>query len=179
MKLLVLDLDETLVHATTTRLEREPDFAVGSYSVYKRPGLVEFLNSVAENYRVAVWTSSNELYAEAIVARVFPEGISLEFVWSRSRCTPRRNFSTDSYDWLKDLKKLKRKGYSLEEVLVVDDSPEKLVRSYGNLVPAHPYEGDLSDDELSWLSKYLGMLVPVQNVRRLEKRGWRKRINEA
>jgi carboxy-terminal domain RNA polymerase II polypeptide A small phosphatase len=36
-KLLILDLDETLIHATSKKLSREPDFIVFDYFVYKRP----------------------------------------------------------------------------------------------------------------------------------------------
>ncbi|MDQ4120460.1 MAG: hypothetical protein M3209_03335 [Acidobacteriota bacterium] len=45
-KLLVLDLDETLIYATEEELERKADFRAGQYLVYKRPflGSVDILN---------------------------------------------------------------------------------------------------------------------------------------
>lgn len=42
-KLLILDLDETLFYATEEKLDREPDFVVGQYFVYKRPFVGLFL----------------------------------------------------------------------------------------------------------------------------------------
>ena len=51
--LLILDLDETLIHATAGRLALPPDFAAGPYSVYKRPGLAAFLETVARDYQLA------------------------------------------------------------------------------------------------------------------------------
>jgi len=69
----------------------------------------------------------------------------------------------------------KRRGYALERVLVVDDSPEKHTRNYGNLVRVEPFLGDPSDDELSHLARYLPTLAKAENVRSIEKRRWRQR----
>ncbi|WP_404786831.1 HAD family hydrolase [Altericista sp. CCNU0014] len=65
MKLLVLDLDETLIYGTQDSLDRNPDFEVGPYSVYKRPELENFLSKVKTRFHLAVWTSSTRLYAES------------------------------------------------------------------------------------------------------------------
>lgn len=43
-KLLILDLDGTLIFATERPLTREADFRVGPYPVYGRPGLPDFLD---------------------------------------------------------------------------------------------------------------------------------------
>ena len=56
-KLLILDLDETLVFSTTTPLGRPPDVVVGEYLVYRRPGLEAFLQTVSKQFTLAVWTS--------------------------------------------------------------------------------------------------------------------------
>lgn len=55
--LLVLDLDETLVHATETLLEIEPPYEVPPYFLHLRPGLSEFFEQVSRVFRLAVWTS--------------------------------------------------------------------------------------------------------------------------
>ncbi len=174
MKLLVLDLDETLVHATETSLEREPDFEVGPYSVYRRPGLDHFLDVMRRHFELAVWTSSTRLYAEPVVASIFAADIDLRFVWSRERCTMRFDPELHEYEWAKNLDKIKRKGCLLEQVLMVDDTPQKLARNYGNLVRVKPFYGDLADNELSLLSEYLPTLAEVPNVRTIEKRYWRR-----
>lgn len=44
-KLLLPDLDETFIHATTTPLIVTPDFQFDAYHVYKRPGLEGMMNS--------------------------------------------------------------------------------------------------------------------------------------
>lgn len=172
--LLILDLDETLVHATDAPLERAHDFEVGPYVVYRRPGVDAFIRAMDAHFELAVWTSSTRLYAEPMVAELFPAGIVPSFVWSRERCTQRFNPETHDFEWAKNLDKLKRKGYPLERVLMIDDTPEKLAKHYGNLVRVKPFEGDPSDAELFGLIDYLPTLADAANVRRIEKRHWRK-----
>ncbi len=42
-KLLILDLDETLIHATENELNFSADFRFDRYFIYKRPYLDQFL----------------------------------------------------------------------------------------------------------------------------------------
>ena len=172
--LLVLDLDETLVHATETPLEFQSQHEVPPYFLYLRPGLSEFLLVISGLFRIAVWTSSSPAYARAVCPLVFPEPQRLEFVWASDRCTPTRNFENDSWCNAKPLKKLKRRGFDLARILVVDDSPEKHTRNYGNLVQVAPFMGDPNDDELLHLAGYLTRLAALADVRSIEKRQWRR-----
>jgi RNA polymerase II subunit A small phosphatase-like protein len=75
---------------------------------------------------------------------------------------------------VKDLKKVKRKGYDLGRVLIVDDTPQKVERNFGNAVYVRPYFGDPEDNELAQLAPYLESLRACGNVRAVEKRGWRR-----
>lgn len=174
-KLLILDIDETLLHASEQCFAHAPDFGFGAYHVYLRPHAREFIAHCAAHYRLAVWTSSGSRYAQAVADELFT-GHALEFVWSRSRCTPK--FDPENYEtiWSKNLDKVRRQGYALEHVLMVDDSPEKLRRHYGNLVRVRPFEGNAQDDELKHLMAYLTTLSGVPNVRAVEKRDWRIRL---
>jgi RNA polymerase II subunit A small phosphatase-like protein len=96
--LLILDLDETLVHAREEPLEREPDFRFEGYSVYLRPFAREFVRRSAEEHRLAVWNSSGREYAQAIVGWLF-DGVELEFLCRASAAPsasiPRRTGSTE------------------------------------------------------------------------------------
>jgi hypothetical protein len=49
-KLLVLDLDETLIQAHE-RLDRAPEFQVGPYQIIRRPGLDRFLEFALNHFR--------------------------------------------------------------------------------------------------------------------------------
>jgi TFIIF-interacting CTD phosphatase-like protein len=65
-KLLILDLDETLLYATAQPPARPADFAVGDYYVYKRPHVDAFLTQCFDWFDVAVWTSASPSYAVGI-----------------------------------------------------------------------------------------------------------------
>jgi TFIIF-interacting CTD phosphatases, including NLI-interacting factor len=169
--LLILDLDETLVFSTERSLGRPSEGIVGPYSVYFRPGPGRFIREMSRLYRLAVWTSSGASYAREICSLIFPRDIELEFLWTSDRCTLVRDLDYDVTYGAKRLRKL-RKRYSLDRIVVVDDSPEKHAKNYGNLVRVAPYEG-LADDELDLLRTYLQRLSTVQNVRSIEKRNWR------
>jgi carboxy-terminal domain RNA polymerase II polypeptide A small phosphatase len=181
--LLILDLDETLIYATETPLDRPADFEVYDYHVYRRPFLDEFLAECANHFDIAVWSSASDLYVQAVVKRIFPDPSKLRFVWARSRATLRRSISVgedpmfyDPWDhrhYLKPLAKVRRAGWSLDRVLIVDDTPEKCVRNYGNAIYPRPYGGSLEDGELKLLGAYLATLKDEANVRRIEKRRWR------
>jgi len=77
--------------------------------------------------------------------------------------------------YIKDLAKLKRKGYCLEQMIMVDDTPQKLERNYGNLVRVKEWLGNTEDNELLLLKKYLTDLKDINNIRQVEKRGWQSR----
>lgn len=174
--LLILDLDETLVHASETGLEREPDFRVGPYHVFERPHLDSFLSSCQENFVIAVWSSSSADYLAAVVREILPSEIRPAFVWDRERCVRRFDFERYENYFVKDLKKVERLGYDLSRVLIVDDSREKVQRNYGNAVYVSSFYGDPLDNELLHLARYLKTLSSLPNVRSIEKRNWRNRL---
>lgn len=173
-KLLILDLDETLIHAREMALDREADFRVAHYHVYRRPHLDAFLEQCFQWFDVAVWTSSSPLYARDVVASIFPQPDALKFAWASDRCTMSYDGELREYYWSKCLQKVLRRGYRRERIIAVDDSPYKWSRSYGNLVRVHPYGGETTDQELPLLARYLERLRDVENIRAVEKRYWRE-----
>ncbi len=177
-KLLVLDLDETLIHAETA-LAQTPEFHVGPYGVLRRPGVEEFLAFALGSFEdVAVWTASSLSYALPILDRLVDRE-RLCFVWGRERCTYHVDPETREGTYLKDLRKLTRGSpprFQKSRVLFVDDTPAKLVRSYGNLIAIRPFEGDPGDRELDRLRPYLCSIGAAVDVRAIEKRGWRERF---
>lgn len=173
-KLIILDLDETLIRATKTPLEKPHDFIVGEYFVYQRPFLAQFLAFCFSHADVAVWTSSGETYADSVVQHIFTneQRQRLAFVWSRQKCVQRFDPYRFQDVFIKDLKKVKKR-FPLENVIMIDDTPQKLARNYGNLVRVREFLGNDNDDELRKLCDYLPNLLTVENVRTVEKRHWR------
>ena len=185
--LLILDVDETLIHATEKELNQKVDFRIFDYNIYKRPFLDEFLKEVKSDFLIAIWSSASDDYVEEITKRIIPKDIKLEFVWGRSRCTYRRNLRIDEYGYydddvrnhyhyIKPLKKVKRKGFNLNRILIVDDTPHKSKDNFGNAIYPKEFTGDAEDKELKLLAKYLKTLKDKENVRRIEKRNWKNRI---
>ena len=182
--LLILDIDETLIFATDKKLNRPSDFTVFNYHVYKRPYLDEFIEAIKTDFLLAIWSSASDDYVKSIVKKIIPQDIKLEFVWARSRCTYRRNIQIDNYGYynndyqnhyhyIKPLKKLKRKGFQLERILIVDDTPHKSKDNFGNAIYPKEFKGETTDNELKILTRYLKTLKNEENVRRIEKRNWR------
>lgn len=174
--LLILDLDETLIHATEKKLKVDPDFQYGEYYIYKRPYLDAFLAEMNQYFDLAIWSSAGDQYVLDVVALFKPAEIDFKFIWSRSRCTVRRDYELGNYVFEKRLKKIKKQGFRLEKAIIVDDSPEKTKDNFGNAVYVIPFEGDQTDTELNTLSSFLQSIKDTENVRSMEKRGWRNRI---
>lgn len=185
--LLILDLDETLIHASSTELDRPADFHLFDYHIYLRPHLEEFLINCSEHFKLAIWSSASDDYVAEVTKRIVPSSIPLDFIWGRSRCTYcfhnaafEESGYTDyhsHYDYVKVLKKLRRYGYDLNKVLIVDDTPAKSKRNYGNAIYPQEYRGQPQDTELTSLLAYLINLKDAESVRSIEKRDWKNRLN--
>lgn len=183
-KLLVLDIDETLIHASQEPLSYEADFQLdfgkqGLYHIYKRPGLDAFLDHVFQRFEVGVWTSAGCDYAQAVMEKLVGDINQMAFLWTYKDCTQKR--ITDSFqpnfgqvNNLKKLQKLKRKGYPLEKIIMVDNTPAKVEQNYGNAVIVPDFQGDINDQVLSELWPYLIHLDQFDHIRTIEKRGWRE-----
>ena len=176
--LLILDLDETLVWASENEPHDGFDFRAFNYFVKKRPHLDAFLGAVRQWYELAVWSSSDDAYAQHIVDKALGGSSRLKFVWGRSRCTQRLDEETRDYYFAKNLKKVKRKGFDLERVLILDDSPEKLRQNFGSHLQLQPFEGQAADRELLDVLPFLESLKEFDNFRHIEKRGWRSVTRE-
>ncbi|MDZ7721559.1 MAG: HAD family hydrolase [candidate division KSB1 bacterium] len=177
MKLLVLDIDETLVHAREIPLDREADFKTSLYHVYKRPYVDEFLQYCREHFKVSIWTTGGSDYARQVVEALFGGDYPLEFLWASERCTRKYDAERQQPYVIKNLHKLRKKGYRLEQVIMVDDTPGKLEKNYGNLVAVTEWTGDPGDRELLHLIQYLRVLKDVENIRTVEKRNWQAEYN--
>jgi RNA polymerase II subunit A small phosphatase-like protein len=171
--LVILDLDETLVHVPDQPLGRRADFTVAEHVGYCRPHLEGFLSELRERYRVAIWTAAGHDYAQAVVSAIVPWHVELAFLWSAEHCTAHLDRETREASTFKKLGKVEELGFDLARVLMVDDSPEKHLRNYANLVPIAPFLGSHADVELPAVAAYLRSLADHPDVRTVEKRFWR------
>lgn len=184
--LLILDLDETLIHSIdkTNYVEQPYDFMIDDeFYVMKRPYVEEFIKEMSQHYELAVWTAATRGYAEKIVKELFHKNnIELKFFHSRERCVE-RHYTRTMYDYypqryyIKDLSKIK-KHFDLNKVLMVDDLHTSLERNYGNLVKILPFEGQIGDEQLLLLKEYLISIKEEENLRKIEKRNWQSSLNK-
>jgi RNA polymerase II subunit A small phosphatase-like protein len=100
--------------------------------------------------------------------------VPLEFIWSSSRCVHRYDPELQTQYSVKDLRKVTRRGYALDRILVIDDSPEKLERHYGNHLQVRPFFGEPGDTELRDVLPFLQSIKDAANFRTIEKRTWRE-----
>lgn len=171
-KLLILDLDETIIHSTREWIGYPPTFEdemVGF--LFVRPGLQRFVKSVMRNYRLAVWSSATEGYVSAVVERVLKD-VPIEFSWSRTHCEL-AHMDDGTLVLVKNLDRVQDLGFQLSNVVVVDDRPEALGKHAANLVTVQPFYGGEDDDELSHLSSYLDRIYASDDLRLVEKSAWR------
>lgn len=158
MKLLILDLDETLIYC--------PDEDAGFF--HRRPHLDDFLKYAFENFAVAVWTAGGKGYKEWVLSELGIREDSLFFAWDRSRCTTKRCFTTYQEVHYKKMQKVFRLGkFGKGDILFVDNTPSA-IDSYGNVIPISTWEGDEKDEALKKLPLFLDSLKDVED----EKRGW-------
>jgi RNA polymerase II subunit A small phosphatase-like protein len=175
--LLVLDLDETLVHAEEFAKALQgltPDFTTSEYVVYKRPHLDEFLSRMWKHYDIAVWSAAGTLYVNRVVEVIFADHKQPVFVFSGVRTTRRFDHDRMEAYYIKDLKKVRKRGFDLRRVLIVDDLQLNAQRNFGNAVYVDEFNGEKDDNELLLLADYLEQLAASPNFRTVEKRYWRK-----
>ncbi|KAK7245575.1 hypothetical protein RIF29_40422 [Crotalaria pallida] len=147
-----LDLDETLVHSTADPPPERFDFVVRpviegegmTFYVTKRPGVDEFLASLAENYEVVVFTAGLKEYASLVLDRLDRK----RFISHRLYRDACRNVDG------KLVKDLSETGRDLKRVVIVDDNPNSFEKQPENAIPILPFVDDLRDRELWKLRKF-------------------------
>jgi len=183
MSLIILDIDETLIHSewllNDSLEENQYDFKFQlgdtdldfSFFTLKRPYLNEFLDYVFSNFDVAIWTAASHDYATEILKKINIPLKNLKFFYSKNSCTLKLDYDTNKYYGVKNLSKISKK-FDLNKVLIIDDIQKTAVNNYGNLIKIKPFENNLNDTELLKLISYLELIKNEPNYRRIEKRGW-------
>lgn len=184
-RLLILDMDETLLH---TECFRDNDYIPeGSYNfkfplgaeddetwyfTIKRPFIDELMKYAFDNFKVAIWTAGGSDYASTVIEKCGIDVNKLEFFWTRERCTMKFDYMSQSNYGEKNLGKVKNLGWDLDRVLIVDDVRMTANNNYGNLIKISSYLNSSKDTELLKLISYLETIKDEPNYRTIEKRGW-------
>ena len=164
-KMLVLDLDETLVHASfDPPTMRNADFVFNAtidqvprtIHVLIRPYTEQFLAEIANYYDVVVFTSSIPEYAGYVIDKIDKYHVVKGRLF-RADCDLNKNGLH-----LKDLKKL---GKNLKDIIIIDNCPISYELNEDNGIPIEAWYSDLEDNELLKLIPFLKYLSKVDDVR--------------
>ncbi|GAA49201.1 CTD nuclear envelope phosphatase 1 [Clonorchis sinensis] len=170
-KVMVLDLDETLIHSVhdgtlrpTVRPGTPPDFVLKvdidhhpvRFSVHKRPHVDFFLNVISQWYELVIYTASLEIYGAGVTEHLDNGRRILQRRFYRQHCT----YDNGSYS-----KNLSLITSDLASIFILDNSPGAY-RSYpDNAIPIRSWFSDAHDTALLCLLPVLDALRFVSDVR--------------
>lgn len=120
-KLLVMDLDETIVHTVYSPIEGAVLKAKrGYFYLYERPFLKEFLDRYSLEYDLAIWSASKADYVSWIIRSTVLSEYSFVFKNTRKNCM--RIFGNGGHlEYRKDLTAYLSQ---YEKVIMLDDVPK-------------------------------------------------------
>ncbi|KAK3821619.1 MAG: NLI interacting factor [Benniella sp.] len=167
-KTLVLDLDETLIHATS-RGSRSQGYMVEVladghsclYYVYKRPHVDYFLQKVSEWYKLVIYTASMAEYADPVIDWLDQNRTLIQRRYFRQSCIISNNGSP-SPTYLKDLTIVER---DLSSVCLLDNSPVSYSLNRENGIPISTWIDNPDDEALLDLLPFLDALRFTKDVR--------------
>ena len=154
---------------------------VGSFYVYERPHVRDFIEWVHEHFEVGVWSSATERNTKKLVEYVWGEHVhKVAFIWGQERCS-NIGVAPSSMQkhpmFLKELKhvwKMKKNTglsrFNLTNTLLIDDSPYKAIRN-PEFTAIHPrcftvdeMETDQMLSETGALRDYLERVLKAPSV---------------
>ena len=169
-KILILDLDETLVHSSFHPLffnneVIQPDiffkilFENKSHDVYvlKRPYIKEFLNKMNKIFTLYIFTASIKEYANPLLQKLDKHKLISKKLF-RENCT----LSQDN-KYIKDLSILNE---NLKNVILLDNNPNSYRFNKCNGLPIKTWHFDKTDKELIKIIPFLTFLSMVDDVRK-------------
>lgn len=168
-KTLILDLDETLIHADFNNLFINHDkiltFKIENFDhqfpipILIRPGLKQFLQIVSEKYEVVVFTASKKEYANTVLNYIDPENKFIKHRLYREQCIP-----IFGKLFIKDLRIFNDRR--MENIVIVDNSMYSFANQLSNGILITSFFNDRKDMELINLGNYLvNCLVNVKDIR--------------
>eukprot|EP00949_MAST-11_sp_MAST-11-sp1_P000552 g552.t1 len=170
---LVLDMDETLLHATTSVKSLvvtqegsiRPDIVLDvpvpntgkwhSFYVFLRPHVRTFLRILSQWYEIVIFTASEKRYAEPLVQMIDTEGV-VSRSYYRESCVKKGSM------YIKNLRMVRS---DLSRVIIIDNSPQAYSLNPENAIPCTSWFGDRNDDELLQLIPLLSCLQGLEDVR--------------
>ena len=169
-KMLILDLDETLVHSCFKPAENinnnlpRPDIFLkikfhSKYHdvfVYKRPFVEEFLEKMSECYNLIIFTASVQEYADPLLNQL-DKNRYIKLRYYRNSCLLDKNG--------KFIKNLLTIYNDLKDVILLDNNPISYSYNKSNGLPIITWHFDKKDRELLKIIPILEFLSTVNDIR--------------
>lgn len=167
--ILMLDLDETLVHCcnfdplesatahhTTSYIDDQNRCIQVKFNI--RPHLKEFLEQVSQHFDVGIYTAADKHYAMSMVNYIDPKGLYFKhFLFREHTAKLETSYSA------KDLRKVVPVE-ELKNILLVDNTASCFLPQLDNGVPIINFTTDHSDTELRKLLPFLLQLKAADNI---------------
>ena len=161
-KVLVLDLDETLIHTTFNPppkfdFESEVMFNGKPTIIYtvKRFGLDSFLFEMSKLYEIVLYTASQRVYADKVINLIDPKKRISHRLY-REHC-----IVVNKTHYLKNVKIL---GRNNQDIIIVDDNNMAGMLQPNNFYKIDVFDGNSKDRQLCRLASFLRHLAVKQNI---------------
>ena len=166
-KVLILDLDQTLIHTIKNPYEvlstmrgskisiirkREKLIKEGGIAFIKRPGLDTFLCTLSPYYDITVFTSATRIYAQKIINQIDPKRKYIRRLMAREDC--RRAKQEGGNGYIKGINLL-HGNKDKKDIFIIDDLILNWPHDISNLIPIPPFFGNMRDNQLTWIMNYL------------------------
>ncbi|KAL0478212.1 CTD small phosphatase-like protein [Acrasis kona] len=163
-KILVLDLDETLVynsHGTCPKSDFNyqvfHEGLIYDFNCRLRPHLYEFLEEVSKDWILITWTASMQKVAEPLINYIDPKRKYLTHVLYRDSCLNLKGA------YIKDLQVF---GRDMKDVIILDNNPLTFTINPSNGVPILSWYGEQKeDDALTSVLAFFKKLSQAEDVR--------------
>ena len=174
-KLLLLDLDETLIHAECPiseeninkydaiirfQSENNSDNEYNEIGLYLRTGVGKFLSLLNNLFNMAIFTASDKDYADAIIRYLDPNKEIFKFCLYRFNC-----INMNELIYIKDLRVIN--NIDLKKTVLIDNNIYSFTNQLNNGILINSFYGDKNDIELFNVFNYLmEFILPVDDIRK-------------
>ena len=179
-KLLILDLDETLVHSDLDFLLKEKNVKYDTILHFDseeekniplplmiRPGLYKFLDYASENFDLVIFTASDQDYADTIINYIEKDKKYFKMRLYRNNC-----IFIDPGLYIKDLR-IFNSWKNIENIIIVDNSLFSFANQLNNGILITSYFDDKKDTFLYNVKDYLDYIKNEKDIREINKESFR------
>ena len=175
-KLLILDLDETLVHSDIDFLLKEKNINYDTVLYFDteeekniplpliiRPGLYEFLDYASQNFNLIIFTASDQQYADTIINYIEKDKKYFKMRLYRNNC-----IFVDPGLYIKDLR-IFFPFKNMEDIIILDNSLFSFANQLNNGILITSFFDDKDDTFLSNVQAYLEYIKNEKDIRQINK----------